>query len=107
MTGRSDKYKGGKRMYCPLCGSDKISVLDTISRQKDTLRRRKCDACNTKFFTQENITDSEDIARVFSEWSKERTRKYRAKQKGVEYEVSFADGREKPATPKKPTSPLF
>ena len=50
---------------------------------------------------------SDEAQPLFTEWTRERSRKARAKKKGVEYNVKFEDGREKPVTPKRPTSPLF
>ncbi len=93
-------------MLCPSCNGE-ISVLETINQQKATLRYRKCDVCGFKFYTREEVAPSEQVKPYFDEWIRERQRKCRAKKKGVEYEVSFGDGREKPIVPKKPTSPLF
>lgn len=94
-------------MYCINCGSDENSVLETINQPKATLRQRKCAVCGIKFYTKEEVVSPEGVKPVFDEWIRERSRKCRAKKKGVDYEVSFADGREQPVTPKKPTSPLF
>lgn len=94
-------------MRCPHCESDNVSVLETINQPKATLRQRKCGDCGNKFYTKEEVASPEDVKPVFDEWIRERSRKHRAKQKGEEYDVKFADGREQPATPKKPTSPLF
>lgn len=93
-------------MRCPSCEGE-ISVLETINQPKDILRQRKCNVCGCKFYTKEEIVPAETVKPVFDEWIRERSRKCRAKKKGVEYEVSFADGREQPIVPKKPTSPLF
>lgn len=93
-------------MRCPSCEGE-ISVLETINQPKDILRQRKCNVCGFKFYTKEEIVPAEAVKPVFDEWIRERQRKCRAKKKGVEYEVSFADGREQPVIPKKPTSPLF
>lgn len=93
-------------MRCPSCEGE-ISVLETINQPKDILRQRKCNVCGFKFYTKEEIVPAESVKPVFDEWIRERQRKCRAKKKGVEYEVSFADGREQPVIPKKPTSPLF
>ncbi len=94
-------------MYCPQCEGNNISVLETISQPKATLRYRKCADCGVKFYTKELIVAPEDVKPVFDEWLRERAKKCRMKKKGVDYEVSFADGREQPAIPKQPTSPLF
>ena len=93
-------------MQCPYCSGEN-SVQETINQPKATLRQRKCEVCGMKFYTREEVVHSEEVKPVFDEWIRERQRKHRAKKKGVEYEVSFADGREKPVTPKQPTSPLF
>lgn len=93
-------------MRCPSCEGD-ISVLETINQPKVTLRYRKCEVCGFKFYTKEEIVPADTVKPVFDEWTRERSRKCRAKKKGVDYEVRFIDGREKPAPPKKPTSPLF
>lgn len=93
-------------MRCPSCEGE-ISVLETINQPKDILRQRKCNVCGFKFYTKEEIVPVETVKPVFDEWIRERQRKCRAKKKGVEYEVSFADGREQPVIPKKTTSPLF
>ena len=93
-------------MKCPSCNGE-ISVLETINQPKSILRQRKCNECGFKFYTKEDVVPSESVKPVFDEWLRERSRKCRAKKKGVEYEVSFADGREKTVIPKKPTSPLF
>lgn len=94
-------------MRCPNCESDNIQVQETINQPKATLRYRKCLDCNTRWYTKESVVPAEEVKPVFDEWVRERSRKCRAKKKGVDYEVSFADGREQSVTPKKPTSPLF
>lgn len=94
-------------MFCPTCGNKETSVLETINQPKATLRQKKCPVCGYKFFTREEPVPIDTVKPVFDEWLRERSRKSRAKKKGVDYEVSFADGREQPVTPKKPTSPLF
>lgn len=94
-------------MRCPNCQSDEISVMETINQPKATLRYRKCGVCGFKFYTKEGVVPSEEVKPVFDEWLRERSRKCRAKKKGEEYNVKFEDGREQPAVPKKPTSPLF
>lgn len=93
-------------MVCPSCNGE-VSVQETINQQRATLRFRKCTVCGCKFYTKEEIVPSESVKPVFDEWVRERQRKHRAKQKGVEYEVKFEDGREQSVAPKKPTSPLF
>lgn len=94
-------------MRCPNCDSDNISVLETINQPKATLRQRKCAECGTKFYSKEEVAPLDSVKPVFDEWLRERSRKCRAKKKGEEYNVKFEDGREQPAVPKKPTSPLF
>lgn len=93
-------------MNCPSCNGA-VSVQETINQPKATLRYRKCDICGFKFYTKEEAVSAEEVKPVFDEWVRERSRKCRAKKKGVEYDVSFEDGREKTVAPKKPTSPLF
>lgn len=93
-------------MRCPSCEGE-ISVLETINQPKATWRYRKCNECGNKFYTREDVISPEEAKPLFDEWIRERSRKSRAKNKGMEYNVKFADGREKPITPKKPTSPLF
>ena len=93
-------------MVCPNCNGD-ISVQETINQEKYTYRQKKCNLCGFKFYTKESVCEESEAAPLFREWIKERGRKHRAKQKGLDYEVSFADGREKKAEPKLPTSPLF
>lgn len=93
-------------MRCPSCEGD-ISVLETINQPKATLRYRKCDVCGFKFYTKEEVVPADSVKPVFDEWMRERSRKCRAKKKGVDYEVKFEDGREQTVAPKKPTSPLF
>lgn len=93
-------------MLCPDCNGS-ISVLETINQPKATYRQRKCDVCGKKFYSKEEICPSEEAKPLFDEWIRERSRKSRAKKKGMDYEVKFADGREQPVTPKQPTSPLF
>lgn len=93
-------------MVCPSCNAE-VSVLETISQQKIIWRQRKCNGCGNKFYTKEMLCSADEAKPLFDEWIRERSRKCRAKKKGVEYEVKFADGREQPVIPKKPTSPLF
>ena len=93
-------------MRCPACEGE-VSVQETINQPKATLRYRKCDACGFKFYTKEEVVPAEEVKPVFDEWLRERSRKSRAKKKGMNYEVKFADGREQSVTPKQPTSPLF
>ena len=93
-------------MLCPNC-EGQISVEETINQPRCTYRQRKCTECGFKFYTKEEVCAESEAAPLFREWIRERGRKARAKKKGLEYEVSFADGREKPVTPKRPTSPLF
>lgn len=94
-------------MRCVNCESDNLTVMETINQPKATLRLRRCADCGAKFYTKEEVVPSEEVKPVFDEWTRERSRKCRAKKKGEEYNVKFEDGREQPATPKKPTSPLF
>ena len=93
-------------MNCPNCNGD-ISVLETINQPKATWRYRKCNVCGTKFYTKEDICPTDIAKPLFDEWIRERSRKCRAKQKGIKYDVKFADGREQSVEPKQPTSPLF
>lgn len=93
-------------MTCPSCNGE-ISVLETIGQQKIIWRQRKCNVCGNKFYTKETMCSADEAKPLFDEWIRERSRKCRAKKKGVEYEVKFADGREQQVKPKKPTSPLF
>lgn len=94
-------------MLCPNCNSDDIRVLDTISRPGDIYRQKKCNACNTKFHSKEIYVNADEAGPLFTEWARERSRKSRMKKKGMDYEVKFEDGREKPTEARKPTSPLF
>ena len=93
-------------MNCPNCDGQ-ISVLETINQQRVTYRQRKCEVCGFKFYSREEVCSVEEAKPLFDEWIRERSRKCRAKKKGIYYEPTFADGREQPVTPKKPTSPLF
>ena len=93
-------------MLCPNCKGD-VSVMETINQHNSTYRLRKCNVCGNKFYTKEDICPDDSAKPLFDEWIRERSRKSRAKKKGVDYEVKFEDGREKPVTPKKPMSPLF
>jgi len=93
-------------MLCPDCNGN-VSVQETINQQRATYRQRRCDVCGKKFYTKEEICTVDEAKPLFDEWVRERSRKCRAKKKGIEYEPTFADGREQPVTPKKPTSPLF
>ena len=93
-------------MKCPNCDGE-ISVLETINQQRFTYRQRKCEMCGFKFYTKEEVCSSEEAKPLFDEWIRERSRKCRAKKKGLIYEPTFADGREQQIIPKKPTSPLF
>ena len=93
-------------MYCPNCNA-RADVVDTITSVQSILRIRKCGNCGAKFYTEETIVPEEKVKPLFTEWSKERSRKHRAKKKGYEYDVKFTDGREEISTPKKPTNPLF
>ena len=94
-------------MVCPNCNSSDYKVLDTISRQNDIYRQKKCNNCGKKFFSKEIYVNQDEAAPLFTEWSRERSRKSRAKKKGMSYDVKFADGRENPVETKQPTSPLF
>lgn len=94
-------------MRCPNCGSDNLAVMETINQPETTLRQRKCSDCGFKFYTKEIVVPADTVKPVFDEWIRERSRKCRAKKKGINYDVRFEDGREQPVTPKKPTQPLF
>ena len=96
-------------MLCPNCNSD-LEVKETINQPNYTWRQKRCKECGYVFFTKEAVCESMDAteaSRLFKEWTKERSRKARAKKKGINYEVSFEDGREQKIIPKRPTSPLF
>ena len=93
-------------MLCPNCDGE-IGVDDTISSNRVNYRSRKCKVCGFKFYTKEEVCREEEAKPLFTEWTKERSRKARAKKKGLVYEPTFADGREKTVIPKKPTNPLF
>lgn len=93
-------------MLCPNCNAE-VSVVDTINQEKATYRQKKCKECDFKFFTKETICKPEEAQPLFTEWTRERSRKSRAKKRGVDYEVKFKDGRENKPEPKRPTSPLF
>lgn len=70
-------------------------------------RQRKCKECGFKFYTKESVCDTAEAKPMFDEWIRERSRKHRAKKKGMTYDPTFQDGREQSIAPKKPTSPLF
>ena len=93
-------------MNCPNCNGQ-IETSETINQSLYTYRQKRCKECGFKFFTKESVCSSDEAQPLFTEWTRERSRKHRAKQKGVEYNVRFEDGREKAVTPKRPTSPLF
>lgn len=93
-------------MLCPNCNGE-IQVQETINQSRFTYRQKKCLNCNFKFYTKEAVCEESEAAPLFREWIRERGRKLRAKKKGIYYEPTFEDGREKPIIPKKPTSPLF
>jgi hypothetical protein len=93
-------------MLCPNC-EGYIEVQETINQNDTTWRQKKCKLCGFKFFTKESVCSSDEAQPLFTEWTRERSRKSRAKKKGLDYEVKFADGREKEVIPKRPTSPLF
>lgn len=93
-------------MKCPNCNGE-ITVSETINQTLCTYRQKKCTECGFKFFTKEIVCSSDEAQPLFTEWTRERSRKHRAKKKGVNYDVKFADGREQEIIPKRPTSPLF
>ena len=93
-------------MYCPVCNA-KMEVEDTIQSNKNVYRHIKCKNCGGDYYTEETIVQTEKVKPMFTEWSRERSRKSRAKKKGFEYDPKFSDGREERSAPKKPTSPLF
>jgi hypothetical protein len=93
-------------MVCPNCEGD-ITVQETINQPRATYRQRKCNVCGFKFFSKETICPSDEAQPLFTEWTRERSRKSRAKKKGLNYDVKFEDGRENKPEPKRPTSPLF
>lgn len=92
-------------MFCPNCNGVAISVKDTLQTEMETHRVKQCKDCGFRFYTTESVRPADEIQPLFSQWSKERVRKLRAKEKGVEYEPQFKS--ETSSTPKKPTSPLF
>lgn len=94
-------------MVCFNCNSDNVEVKETISQPYNTYRQKKCKECGFVFYTKESACEESEAKPLFQEWTKERSRKARAKKKGITYEVSFEDGREKKIIPKRPTSPLF
>ena len=93
-------------MICPVC-SDRAEVEDTITSPQHIYRHRRCKNCGADFYTDEVIVDTEKVKPLFTEWSRERSRKARAKKKGFDYDPKFTDGRENISAPKKPTNPLF
>lgn len=93
-------------MNCPNCDGD-VTAQETINQQRFTYRKKKCQVCGFKFFTKEIVCSPDEAQPLFTEWSRERSRKSRAKARGEEYEPRFADGREQQVIPKQPTSPLF
>ena len=40
-------------MKCPMCGSDNITTVDSRSDHDNTVRRKKCIACNHRWTTIE------------------------------------------------------
>lgn len=40
-------------MKCPMCGSDNITTVDSRSDDDNTVRRKKCIACNHRWTTIE------------------------------------------------------
>lgn len=93
-------------MNCITCGAE-TEVSDTITSNGITYRRRRCKNCKGKFFTKEIPVKDDECKQLFTEWSRERSRKHRAKKKGLEYNPTFSDGREKKVEPKMPTRSLF
>lgn len=93
-------------MLCPNCDGE-ITVQETINQPRTTYRQRKCTNCGFKFYSKEEVCPESEASPLFKEWIRERGRKCRAKKKGIEYDVSYEDGREKKVVPKRPTSPLF
>lgn len=93
-------------MNCITCGGE-TRVDETILSKGIIYRKRKCTNCNQRFFTKEMPVKDEECKQLFTEWSRERSRKSRAKAKGIEYEPTFSDGREKKVEPKMPTRRLF
>lgn len=73
--------------------------------EREEFRHRKCLDCGLIFYTIESVVPSEQVAPMFREWQRERSRKSRLKKKGIEYEPAIKGKQE--TTPKKPTSPLF
>ena len=88
------------------CNSGDLEVLDTLQEEKVIHRHRKCKSCGAKFYTTEQVVPSDKVAPLFTAWQRERSRKHRAKKKGLTYEPTIT-GANAPTVPKKPTSPLF
>lgn len=93
-------------MLCPHCNSNKIGVLDTMQKDKETYRHKKCQDCGFKFYTEEVPVSDDKVGPLFTAWVRERSRKFRAKQKGEDYEPEIT-GANRQTVPRKPTSPLF
>lgn len=93
-------------MICPNCESN-TETQETIKQRQAVYRQHKCKFCGFKFFTKESVVSSDEAQPLFTEWTRERSRKHRAKKKGEEYNVSFEDGRENRPEPRLPISPLF
>ena len=71
-------------MLCPNCSSE-IEVQETINQSDATWRQKKCKLCGFKFFTKETVCSSDEAQPLFTEWTRERSRKSRAKKKGIDY----------------------
>lgn len=87
-------------MLCPSCNSD-LKTIETLTTPTKNCRHFKCEVCGCKYYSKEVLVDNDDpeVTALFREWTKERGRKFRAKQKGENYDVKFNDGREaKPET---------
>ena len=93
-------------MICLNCNSTNLEVLDTLQEERAIYRHRKCKDCGTKFYTTEQAVPADTVAPLFTAWQRERSRKHRAKKKGLSYEPAIT-GANAPTVPKKPTSPLF
>jgi transcription elongation factor Elf1 len=76
-------------MLCIRCGED-TEVAETISKETEIFRRRKCKKCGQVMYTEELlVSDPARIQKEFSYRSTERVRASRARKKGLEYEPEY------------------
>ena len=92
-------------MICPNCGAD-LSVTESIHANDANYRHYKC-PCGSYFFSKEELVADSVAKPVFQERNREKSKKFRMKQKGVDYEVKYSDGRERKQQPKRKLRPLF